>query len=104
MVIVDNGHMIKEDAENGSISKILKFFKANKEEVLENKDKSGQPQYLKSFKSLPPRLVVFTDNFLGATHNNDQLVAIENEFDRLKSIYVGNKVKLIYNLVLICPI
>ena len=107
MVIVDNGHIIQEDTENGSMAKILKFFNSNKDEVLENEDKEDktvQPQSLQSFRSPQSRLVVFTDNFLGATHSNDQLIYISEEFDRLKSIYVGNKVKWLQNYILFCPI
>ena len=98
MVIVDNGHTIQTDTQNASMAKIYKFFQSYKEDVLlkkENLDETQKSENVFPSKCLQSRLVVFTDNFLGATQSNDQLVAIEKEFDRLKSIYPGNKVKLI---------
>ena len=98
MVIVDNGHTIQTDTQNASIAKIYKFFQTDKEDGLmkkENLDETQKSENVFPSKCLQSRLVVFTDNFLGATQSNDQLVAIEKEFDRLKSIYPGNKVILI---------
>ena len=97
MVIVDNGHVIKKESENSSISKILRLFDTTKNDLSFRKETANETLDSENSlltKCLQSRFVVFTDNFLGATQSNDQLNTIEEEFDRLKSIYSGNKVMI----------
>ena len=102
MVIVDNGHMIEKQSENSTMSKILKLFDTNKNDVLIKKETVNETLDSENSlltKCLQSRFVVFTDNFLGATQSNDQLNTIEEEFDRLKSIYNGNKVMIFFAIL-----
>ena len=97
MVIVDNGHVIEKESENSSISKILTLFDTTKNDLSIRKETANETLDSENSlltKCLQSRFVVFTDNFLGATQSNDQLNTIEEEFDRLKSIYNGNKVRI----------
>ena len=102
MVIVDNGHVVEKESENSSISKILKLFDTNKNDVSIKKETPNETLDSENSlltKCLQSRFVVFTDNFLGATQSNDQLNTIEEEFDRLKSIYNGNKVMIFFAIL-----
>ena len=97
MVIVDNGHVLKKESEHSSVSKILKLFETNKNDVLIKKEIVNETLDSENSlltKCLKSRFVVFTDNFLGATQSNDQLNTIEEEFDRLRKIYNGIKVTI----------
>ena len=102
MIIVDNGHVVEKESENSSISKILKLFDTNKNDVSIKKETPNETLDSENSlltKCLQSRFVVFTDNFLGATQSNDQLNTIEEEFDRLKSIYNGNKVMIFFAIL-----
>ena len=105
MVIVDNGHVIEKESENSSISKILRLFDTTKNDLPFQKETANETLDSENShltKCLQSRFVVFTDNFLGATQSNDQLNTIEEEFDRLKSIYNGNKVMIFLNYDYVC--
>ena len=97
MLIVDNGHALLDSQDEAALN-VIEFIRSavmkdRKNEDVEEND-IGNPQSSPCWQS---RVVVFTGNFLSDTQSNTRLIQVEEEFDRLQKLYVGNKVNVIQN-------
>ena len=97
MLIVDNGHALLDSQDEAALN-VVEFIRSAVMKDRKNKDVEdndiGNPQSSPCWQS---RVVVFTGNFLSDTQSNTRLIQVEEEFDRLQKLYVGNKVNVIHN-------
>ena len=92
MIIVDNGHTLM-DSTDKSVLKVLDFMQTNLSKENEKKNNSDSIESLNLAPCWQSRVVVFTANLLDDSRLNDcQLIEVDREFQRLKDVYVGNKV------------